>query len=218
MEREFWENAWDENNIGFHMSETNQFLKYTIDEGIVSDIKTALIPLCGKSLDLLYLRELGVEVFGVEIATKAVEQFFEENSLDFEIEEKGNYKIYKTSGITIFCGDFFSLKKDDLPKIDFIYDRASNVALPPQMRERYYDQIRNLSSDNTQMLLLTAHSEEEDQFGPPFSIPKEEIANAYKSYAEEFRILEEQKKKITSKRLLQSGLKHRVMVAHYIRF
>ncbi len=218
MEKEFWEKAWDERNIGFHMSETNTFLKWAFDNKVIQKNKTALVTLCGKTLDLIYLRDLGFEVYGVELAEKAVLEFFNENSLEYSVKQTENFKIFESKGITIFCGDLFKLLPTHLPEIDFIYDRASNVALPPEMRENYYAKIKELSSDDTEMLLLTGHSLENDSHGPPFSISKDEIEQAYKPYSQEFKLLHEEKKKITSKRLLEQGIKHRVMVAHYLKF
>lgn len=218
MEREFWEKAWDERNIGFHMSETNVFLKWAIENQVIKKRKSTFVPLCGKTLDLIFLKDLGFSVFGVELAEKAVLEFFDENKLEYTVKQSEHFKIFETPGITIFCGDLFSLTADHLPKIDFIYDRASNVALPPEMREEYYTKIKELSSTDTEMLLLTGHSLENDKHGPPFSIPKNEIESAYKSFSKEFKILQEEKKKITSKRLKEKGINHRVMVAHYIKF
>ncbi|WP_372654723.1 thiopurine S-methyltransferase [Halobacteriovorax sp.] len=218
MEREFWEKAWDERNIGFHMSETNAFLKWAIENQVIQKRKTALVPLCGKTLDLIFLRDLGFSVYGVELAEKAVLEFFNENDLEFSIKQSENFKIFETRGITIFCGDLFKLTSSNIPEVDFIYDRASNVALPPEMREDYYKKIKELSSANTEMLLLTGHSLDNDKHGPPFSIPKNEIEAAYKEFSQEFKILQEKKKKITSKRLKEQGISHRVMVAHYLKF
>ncbi len=218
MEKEFWERAWEERNIGFHMTETNVFLKWALDNQVIQKRKTALVTLCGKSLDLIFLRDLGFHVYGIEIAEAAVLEFFSENNLEYEVKQSESFKIFETRGITIFCGDLFALSKDLLPKIDFIYDRASNVALPPEMRPDYYAKVKELSSKGTEMLLLTGHSQEKDIFGPPFSIPKEEIDAAYKEYTQEFKILQEEKKKVTSKRLKEYGIKHRVMVAHYLKF
>ena len=86
------------------------------------------------------------------------------------------------------------------------------------MRPNYYKKINELSSPGTEMLLLTGHSETDDLIGPPFSIPKVEIEAAYKEFTQEFKILQEEKKSISSKRLKESGVTHRVMVAHYLKF
>ena len=45
------------------------------------------MPLCGKSLDMVWLAAQGHEVLGVELAPLAVEQFFAENELRPVIHE-----------------------------------------------------------------------------------------------------------------------------------
>ena len=217
MEKAFWEKAWSDKNIGFHMTQTNMFLKWALENNVIQKRETALVTLCGKTLDLLFLRDLGFKVYGVEIAESAVLEFFEENELEYQLREE-EFKVFEADGITILCGDLFNLDKSALPNIDFIYDRASNVALPPQMRPDYYKKINELASPETEMLLLTGHSETDDLIGPPFSIPEEEIEAAYKEFTQEFKILQKEKKSISSKRLKENGVTHRVMVAHYLKF
>lgn len=40
------------------------------------------VPLCGKSLDMIWLAQQGHEVIGVELSPVAVEDFFRENGLN----------------------------------------------------------------------------------------------------------------------------------------
>ena len=42
-----------------------------------------LVPLCGKSIDLVYLYEQGFQVIGCECSELACEQFFSENKIPF---------------------------------------------------------------------------------------------------------------------------------------
>ena len=66
-----------------------------------------LVPLCGKSLDMLWLAEQGYTIVGLEMVKHAVEAFFIENHLDFHSVEYGKHRKYSSQPFTIFQGDFF---------------------------------------------------------------------------------------------------------------
>ena len=89
---------------------------------ILTDGKTGLnilIPMCGKSLIMLWFAEKGHRVVGIEWSEIAVKQFFEGNGLAYstklckigEIEMPVYSANDKT--ITIYCGDL-AFKEDNL--------------------------------------------------------------------------------------------------------
>ena len=49
---------------------------------------TVLVPLCGKSLDMIWLAQQGHRVIGVELSDVAVESFFSENGLEAQWQER----------------------------------------------------------------------------------------------------------------------------------
>ncbi|MDD0852841.1 hypothetical protein HBN50_07030 [Halobacteriovorax sp. GB3] len=190
MKQEFWLQAWEENNIGFHQSETNPLLlKY--ETHYFKRAKRVLVPLCGKSLDLLYLKDICQEVVGVEISKKAMQDFIDENNLKAIRSTRGPYECYQIDNLTLLCGDFFELssflEKSNQKPFDLIYDRASNVALPPEMRTLYYEHMKKLLSDEGQIFLVGLYQDVDLSFGPPFSISNEELFNGY---GEHFQISE----------------------------
>ena len=67
------------------------------------------MPLCGKSLDMVWLAAQGHEVLGVELAPLAVEQFFAENELRPVIHESPYGRHYVAGNIEIICGDIYNL-------------------------------------------------------------------------------------------------------------
>ena len=67
------------------------------------------MPLCGKSLDMVWLAAQGHEVLGVELAPLAVEQFFAENELRPVIHESSYGRHYVAGNIEIICGDIYNL-------------------------------------------------------------------------------------------------------------
>ena len=63
----------------------------------------------GKSLDLIWLANQGFQVLGIELAEKAVEDFFREHNLEPQLSQRGGFKVYAHGPIQLWCGDFFAL-------------------------------------------------------------------------------------------------------------
>ncbi|MBI3580996.1 MAG: thiopurine S-methyltransferase [Nitrospinae bacterium] len=185
MDHDFWLRRWEENLIGFHQSEVNAHLKELWDKFEVPGESVAFVPMCGKSLDMLWLRSRGLRVMGVELSELAVASFFAGNGLKPETRVEGSFKIYKTEGVEIFCGDFFSLEKGSLSSVRFVYDRAALVALPPDMRKRYADDMAEKLPKNAVMALLALEYEQGEMEGPPFSVPEKEVVSLF---SENFKI------------------------------
>lgn len=180
MEKEFWLNRWDKNEIGFHQDKTHPFLvKYFNKLGLAPGGRI-FMPLCGKTLDLIWGASHGFKVVGIEIAQKAVEQFFMENNLQPTISKMGHLILYKAGEIEVFLGDFFELTDDLLGKVDAVYDRASLVALPPKIRDRYVEHLL-INTQKAPQLLITFEYDQNLMDGPPFSIDAQEVNRYYKN-------------------------------------
>ena len=91
MEPAFWHARWQENRIGFHLPEANPLLIRYWPVMQVAPGSNILVPLCGKSLDMLWLLDQGYRVTGVEISRIAVEAFFAENRPAFAHE--GQFEV-----------------------------------------------------------------------------------------------------------------------------
>ena len=72
-----WSSRWDEDRIGFHVARPNPFLLQYWHHLHEIKPKRCLVPLCGKSLDLVWLSEKVETVIGVELVEKAVLDFFQ---------------------------------------------------------------------------------------------------------------------------------------------
>jgi len=118
--------------IGFHQDEVNPYLREYWQELHAARDGTVFVPLCGKSRDMLWLREQGHPVLGVELSAIAVQAFFGENGLIPDHAARGKFYSGEADNIRILCGDFFDLCKDDMANVSAVYDRASLVALPPE--------------------------------------------------------------------------------------
>lgn len=177
MELKYWIDRWTSNDIRFHQEEYEPLLvRYfsLIDPGNV------LVPLCGKSRDMLWLADNGWNVVGVEASPIACRAFFEENALKHREEKHCEFKVFRGDKITLWCGDFFKTCSTDLGCITAIYDRAALIALPPDIRPKYAGHIAKLvEKKSIRALLITIEYSAKIQ-GPPFSVMAEEVHRIYK--------------------------------------
>lgn len=179
MTPEFWLQRWQENRIGFHQAQINVHLETYWPSLEVAAGSTVLVPLCGKSLDLLWLAGQGYRVLGVELSPLAVQAFFAENALTPEVEHGARFTRYRCGEIEILCGDFFDLQVADLAGVGGVYDRASLIALPPNMRERYAAHLSGVLTDTVPVLLITLDYQQEERQGPPFAVGEDEVRRLY---------------------------------------
>ncbi len=184
MKKEFWLERWERGEIGFHQDQINPFLHQYWQELRNSHRGEVFVPLCGKSQDMVWLRQQGCEVLGVELSSIAVEDFFRENGQLPTHAISGKFKSCEADGVRILCGDFFDLSKADLANVSAVYDRASLVALPPDMRERYARHLVDILPPATQILLVTFDYPQAEMQGPPFAVSVNEVEALYDKYAE----------------------------------
>ncbi|MBC3952224.1 thiopurine S-methyltransferase [Pseudomonas folii] len=175
MQAEFWHERWAANQIGFHQRQVNPLLQRFWPELAVGQGARVLVPLCGKSLDLVWLAGQGNRVLGVELSEKAVQDFFSEQRLEPVISQNGAFKVYGCEGIELWCGDFFALRAEDVAECTALYDRAALIALPPVMREEYVAHLSSALPAQCQGLLITLDYDQAKIDGPPFSVPDEEV-------------------------------------------
>lgn len=211
MEIAFWKDRWDKGEIGFHQEHINPYLGYYYGEkGPTVEERPELrvfVPLCGKSRDLWWLRQNGYATVGVECSGIAVEEFFQEQQLEFTRSTMPDHVRYTSGNLEILVGDFFLLQQDDIGMITDIFDRASLVAMPEEMQRDYVEKITQLQAPGTRTLLITLTYPQEDMSGPPFSITEQDVHDLYES---NFSI-----EKLAAKNVLEDepGLKSRGLTA-----
>jgi thiopurine S-methyltransferase len=179
MEPQFWHERWQQDQIGFHQGEINPYLKQYLPGLELAAGSRIFVPLCGKSRDLLWLAEQGLEVIGVELSPIAVEAFFRENGLDHERSQQGSLERWQGDRVTIFCGDYFQFGAGHLSGVAAVYDRASLIALPPAMRRDYVAHLRVLLPAATPGLLITMDYPADTMSGPPFAVSDGEVRSLY---------------------------------------
>jgi len=184
MKKDFWLERWEREEIGFHQHEVNPYLREFWPELRLASGSMVFVPLCGKSQDMSWLQGQGHQVLGVELSAIAVRAFFKENGYIPRHINSGKFEHSVADGIRILCGDFFDLSKDDLPDVAAVYDRASLIALPPEMRERYVRHLASILPPATRILLITVDYPQAEMQGPPFSVSSGEVEALYREHAE----------------------------------
>ncbi|BBB24146.1 thiopurine S-methyltransferase [Isorropodon fossajaponicum endosymbiont JTNG4] len=177
-----WITRWQEGKIGWHKNQPNSRLIEFIDCLKLSTNACVFVPLCGKSVDMLYVLEKGFKVLGVELSELATRQFFVENELHFSTKKSGKFVIFSSENIDIYCGDYFDLDASVLNHVSAVYDRASLIALPLALRAKYASHLYAIIPAGCRMLLLTLNYPQSQVSGPPYAVNKTEVVSLFKGF------------------------------------
>lgn len=166
---EEWIERWEIGRTGWHEPAGNRNLQAHWQWSN----KRVLVPMCGKTPDLLWLESQGNDVVGVELSEIAVLGFFEENDLRFERLE-GSLPGYRAVDrrIILYCGDFFEFQEE---VFDAHYDRGALVALSSDLRARYARHTLSQLAPAAEQLVITVEYDQAVCDGPPFSINADEV-------------------------------------------
>ena len=172
MQHTDWLERWTTGNTRWHEDSVNEDLKNfwapPVEGGRV------LVPLCGKSMDVLWLAERGFDVSGVELSVVAIEGFFSDHGLTYNLETAGALTSYRAveCPVTLYCGDYFQF---GAPKFDALYDRASLIALDAALRPAYVRHTQTLLKEDAYQLLVTLEYDQQLVDGPPYCVMAEEV-------------------------------------------
>lgn len=143
----FWDDLWSSQQAKWHRKEVNPSLRAfygrlfpASERGPVP--KRVLVPLCGKTVDMAFLREQGHEVVGVEGVESAALQFFTEQQLNvavhrqaapgFDLLTSADVAFHDRTNdplppISVFVGDFFHFPSSHPGLFDVSWDRGAFV-------------------------------------------------------------------------------------------
>lgn len=177
----FWDAMWRAGRLGFHQPEVNAHLRDAEAFLTGAGAGRALVPLCGKSLDLVWLRARFTHVVGVEFVETAIAQFFAEQGLTPQETADLGRARFESHGLTLIASDIFHVTPAEVGAVDLVYDRAALIALPPDVRPRYAAHVLSLCRPGTRILLLTMFATRELPYagGPPFSVDDDEVRALY---------------------------------------
>jgi thiopurine S-methyltransferase len=191
VQPDFWQERWRAAQIGFHQSAIHRQLEVFWPTLGVDPESQVLVPLCGKSLDMIWLRDRRHSVAGVELASIALESFCLENGIPARRRTSDAFDIYEAQRLRLFCGDFFSLTPSVLGSVGAVYDRAALIAWPPALRAPYVERLAGLTTPGAKTLLITAEYPQDQMNGPPFSVTADEVDRLYSEH-HEIRLLNRQ--------------------------
>jgi thiopurine S-methyltransferase len=179
LQPEFWHNRWRLGQIGFHQSAVDRHLqKYWPQLAIPADGRV-FVPLCGKSLDLFWLRDQRHSVAGVDISGVALESFFLEQGIAARRRILDGFDVYEAEALQLYRGDFFALSPELLGQVAAVFDRAALISWTPELRAAYVAHMTELTSPGTQTLLITMEYPQAQMAGPPFSVDADTVSRLY---------------------------------------
>lgn len=177
---EFWRQKWAANKIGFHQMDVNTLLTDYWHATQPKREDRVLVPLCGKSEDLVWLAQKHDDVQGVELSPIAVRAFFAEHFYTPLVTQvNSQHELYQFDELSVYTGDFFTAP---LESVDLIYDRAALVALPEEMRTDYAQRLKQLLRPGGRILLVSLDYDQNEMSGPPFSVPQQEIEALFSEF------------------------------------
>lgn len=174
MDFEFWNNCWNRPSQPFHIANAHPLLVKHLRQHFVAQ-EPILVPLSGKSVDLLYLSKEGYRSTAIEFNPKAVEGFIKENGLKPSIERHNQAVLYQFDDFDIWLADFFSLTAQDIGHYNQVFDRAAFVALPVELREQYALHVQSLLKKGAVILMVTMSYDPQQMSGPPFYVSQQEL-------------------------------------------
>lgn len=175
MQHEFWQSRWARNEIGFHQQAVNPGLQRHWPNLQLPEESQVLVPLCGKSLDMLWLAQWGYRVLGVELAERAAVDFFAELGVVPQITEEGALRRYSYERLEILQGDFFDVTPAQVAGCSALYDRAALIALPPDLRADYAVHLQRILPRQARGLVVSLEYPQAEMDGPPFAVLADEV-------------------------------------------
>ncbi len=174
-----WLKFWENNETNWHGDKITQELVEYFELFELETRDKVFVPLCGKSLDMIYIMNQGFSVVGVEISEIGVRQFFSENNLTYKITKVDDFDLYSSENLEIYCGDFFSLTSKHLNNVKAVLDSKSLIALEPDLRQKYAKHLNDIISLGVRILLVTLNYPQHQMSGPPFSVDESEVESLF---------------------------------------
>lgn len=176
----FWLERWQAQEIGFHLDAAHPWLVQFHNKLGLAKGEQILVPLAGKSLDIIFLKECGYRVLAVELSERALEDFIQENNLTVRNQEHWEWgKMVSFDNIDFVVADWFAVPSRIFSDVKAVYDRAALIALEPSDRRRYIQQLKAILPCPLKLLLVTLDYKQEQMSGPPYSVPEQEVLSLY---------------------------------------
>lgn len=156
--------------------------------------KTVLVPLCGDTPVIRYLADHGAKrVIGADLSPMGLLRQRESHFSDVSFEQslhrcsETDDEVIEFNGtlgecnIKLFQGDFLKLSKCAAfcTGVDFVFDRASMMAMHPSLREPYVRTIAACLKPDGYAMVERPIRDPGDMSGPPFTFTVDEVRTLY---------------------------------------
>jgi thiopurine S-methyltransferase len=175
VHHDFWHERWRTGQTGFHQQAVHPFLERWWPRLGVHPGARIYVPLCGKSLDMVWLAERGHTVVGSELSRIAIDDFFAGQALPATDTTRDGFTRHAAGPYEILEGDALALTPAITGPLEAVYDRAALVALPPDMRGPHVESLARLLPRGGRGLVVSFEYPQEMKGGPPFSVEAAEI-------------------------------------------
>jgi thiopurine S-methyltransferase len=199
VEKSFWVERWATGQIGFHQGAPHPFL--VEHHATIAASRRIYVPLCGKAVDLPWLRDRGHDVVGSEIVPAALAALLAEQGL-----AAASAALTSSSGapfvhhrvttaragagrLDLLEGDAFAVDRGllaavygdvrDDSGVDAVFDRAALVALDPPTRAVYVERLRAVLRPGGRILLVTFGYDQTKLPGPPWSVDDDTVRTLF---------------------------------------
>ena len=206
--RELWDNVYEKGKDYWTAEAVDEHLMKFHDTFLTEGRSNLdiLVPMCGKTQVMLLLSAKGHRVVGIEWSKAAVERFFEENGLEHSTRQvtvgSTDMTVYAADhkAITIYCGDFFAFKEENLGGFDCIFDHGAIGCFDfaKDTRSSYAEIINSFTRPGGRILLSTFDYEHSEHPTIPFAVTEEEIRELYKEHFNPPQLLADLDDKITT--------------------
>jgi thiopurine S-methyltransferase len=215
MDARYWLERWQSGNTPFDQPQVNADLQQYWPSLRLPPPASVFVPLCGKSVDMAWLRARGHGVIGVELAGSAIAEFYAAQELRPARQVAGRIECLRAAGYELYVGDLFDLEAEHLASVRGVYDRGALIALPAEMRVRYARHLIEILPARCSILLLTLDYPQAQMAGPPFAVGADEV---HALYGGEFRITELATREVPSiePRYFERGLRRRSDSVHLL--
>ena len=195
-----WSKRWQNNTTGWHLQRVNPILAQHYESYLKKDQdgkSTVFVPLCGKSIDMMWLAQQGNRVVGVEVVEQPCHDFFKEHNIQYDVKSLPNNVGQVMSSqvseldILIYNCDYFALTQQVLGfALDSVWDRAAFVAINPSQRCQYAKHLHSLMASNARGLVVTLEYDINQRLrpGPPFCVPDDIFQTAFSPYADIIKV------------------------------
>jgi len=178
-----WARGWRSNNTPWVSAASDDLLESFLPRlRRLLPTGRAFIPLCGNSRSVRRLYDEGYEVAGIEYVPKAIRSLIGNHfpRHRFRARRDPPGRVHTARRIVLYEHDLFTFQEREC--FDFIYDRASLIAIAPGSRRRYAAILARALKPGGLMMIVAFTAAGGRISGPPFPITEAEIRRLFPAF------------------------------------